>query len=65
MADAEVVHLPDAWTQNCNVCKNATFGERGTYCITFGEAILSESISGRDCPAFESSDGRDYVRIED
>lgn len=65
MADAEVIRLPEAWTQTCFACKNATFGSSGTYCITFGEAILSESISGRDCPAFESDDGKTYARIED
>lgn len=64
VADAEVVHLPTTWTQNCFACKNATFGERGTYCTTFGEVILSESVAGQDCPAFEASDGQAYVRTD-
>lgn len=64
MADAEVIHLPDTWTQTCYACKNASFGDRGTYCHEFSEVILSETLAGRDCEAFESGDGKDYVRVD-
>ena len=63
--DAEVLTLPTGWTQTCFACSKATFGDSGTFCTVFGEVIVSENLAGRDCPAFESSDGRTYVRIED
>ena len=56
--------LPEASVQTCYACRHAMFGERGTYCAEFSEVIFSEAVAGRDCEAFESSDGKVYVRVE-
>lgn len=48
--------------QTCFACRHGQFGERGTYCPVFGEQIWSEHIAGRDCEAFESSDGKTYMQ---
>jgi hypothetical protein len=43
--------LPTCWT-----CKNATFGERGTYCTVFSESILHEVMAAEDCEVYDSID---------
>lgn len=65
MPDDNVLTLPAKWTQTCYACAKAMFGDGGTYCPVFSEVIVSEDVAGRDCPAFVSSDGQTYVRIED
>lgn len=62
--EAEVILLPDTWTQTCYACTHAMFGDRGTYCGEFRETILFENLAGQDCEAFESSDGKAYVRVD-
>ena len=64
MADADVLQLPDKWTQTCYACVHAMFGERGTYCSVFSEMIMSESVAGRDCESFQANDGKTYVRLD-
>ncbi len=64
MADAEVIHLPEKWTQTCYACAKAMFGDGGTYCPVFSEMIVSENLAGQDCPEFVAEDGKAYVRVE-
>ena len=59
----DVLFPPVTWTQTCYACQFAMFGSTGTYCPVFQEPILSEKLSGQDCPEFQSNDGKSYVRL--
>lgn len=42
--------------KTCWTCRNAMFGEQGTYCTTFSEVILSEVAAAQDCEVYDSID---------
>lgn len=62
MASPEVLEMPARWVQTCYACTNALFGDKGTFCSTFSEFIVSEKVAGQDCDAFAASDGQAYAR---
>ncbi|MEO6158666.1 MAG: hypothetical protein ABIQ39_13680, partial [Ilumatobacteraceae bacterium] len=61
--ETEDLQVPESWVQTCYACTHAMFGDSGTYCSVFSENILSEKLAGQDCEAFESGDGKSYVRL--